>query len=224
MAKHRKDTVPPAEIKPLDVETLDRLIDRTVLRGPKGRRTRYQKPDEAALEKLVANINGWRASIGWLAEDPALARAREKMKEAARLIREAAPKFLEAMEREEEKRRAQGYWSSPFGDQTETLKAALTLARQDFGIPPPTLWRAPGVGDKARPDWRHFAKALLDTLNAVFGTPLPLHSEGPAVRLIAALIPYITGELLSWDRVSEVLRQLPKEAEKEREQKKSGNL
>ena len=82
----------------------------------------------------------------------------------------------------------------------------LFAAATRFVPPPPPAWRAEGVRDLAVPDWRHFARALAADLEAAFGKPLGRHDDGPAARLLAALLARVIGEAIAPASIGEVLR------------------
>ncbi len=182
---------------PLTADELRRLIGETALRGAKGRGNGLLAPSDEACVELADLVNHWQRINGRAHRDVRDAETIHRTEKLRDDLLAEIPALLEMAAALDDR--------DPFKpDQARRLRA-MADALDGFALPHPPAYRAPGVPDRESPDWRWIVRVLREDFARHLG-PLGGRDDGPAGRLLAAILARAFGERVSPARVAKFLR------------------
>ncbi len=204
-AKH-KPTEPPR--KSLDAETADGarditpaelrdMIVETALKGAKGHANGLRMPDERGLAELAEIANHWRRTYARARRDARDAETAHRAERARDALLAEIPGLLRMTNAMDD--------ADPIKVPQAQRISAMAAALRHLALPHPPAYRAPGVPDRESPDWRWIVRVLREDFARHLG-PLGGRDDGPAGRLLAAILARAFGERVSPARVAKFLR------------------
>lgn len=182
---------------PLTADELRRLIGETALRGAKGRGNGLLAPSDEACVELADLVNHWQRIYDRARRDARDAETIHRAERARAALAAEIPALLEMTAALDDR--------DPFKAGAARRIRAAAIALADFALPQPPIYRAPGVPDRESPDWRWIARVLREDFARHLGN-LGARDDGPAGRLLAAILARAFGERVSPARVAKFLR------------------
>ncbi len=204
-AKHKPPAAPrkslagaPADsARDITPAELRAMIQETALQGAKGRSNGLRTPDETALVELADIVNHWQRTYARARRDTRDAELIKRVQKLRDALIAEIPALTELTDSIDERNPLKA-------GQLERLRV-LADSLTDFPLPKPPAYRTAHGGDNEKLDWHWIVRVLRADFARHLGD-LGARDDGPAGRLLAAILARVCGERVSPATVAKFLR------------------